>query len=249
MLSNKRITAFITILLISILSCADPGNLNTNTSAAEEEAVEEPENQDTVLTQLDNGEVTVDGVLSVTDKKDTIGPILSIWVTNPGTGEVITTIPCGLVFQPVNPEEQPLMVIQEASAPVAPGGTEVIPLYVVCIDTDTHAPEDASSYTLGTMASGDLLKMAQCVCQQRLSMDEEIENMDTLGIQFAVWTVSEGSDLSAWNTEGAFYDLLSSGETDEEIDAELSTYLEEFKTLMQPLSDRWLEQCGVQMDQ
>jgi hypothetical protein len=140
------------------------------------------------------------------------------------------------------------MVIQEASAPVAPGGTEVIPLYVVSLDTDTHAPGDASSYTLGTMASGDLLKMAQCICQEPLSMDEDLENINTLGIQFAVWNISEGSDFSTWSTEGAFYDLLSSGETDEEIDAELSTYLEEFKTILQPLSDRWLEQCDIQIE-
>src|SRR6266540_2454061 len=71
--------------------------------------------------ELDQGTLKLDSVAAKGDGADFYGPIMLLQVTNPGTGDVLTTIPCGLVFQPDDTEQQRLMVVQAYSATVKAG--------------------------------------------------------------------------------------------------------------------------------
>jgi hypothetical protein len=110
-------------------------------------------------------------------------------VTNPGTDDVLTTIPCGLIFQPDDTEQQRLMVVQAYSATVKAGRQADLKPYIVCIDSSKHAPAEHAPIPFGNMASGDLLALAACVCTQPLTFEKDFPR--ELGLQFAVWHTSD----------------------------------------------------------
>ena len=139
--------------------------------------------------RIDQGALKLDSATTPGNDGAFYGPILSLQVTDPGTGNVLTTIPCGLIFEPANTGEQRLMVIQAFSATVKAGGQAELKPYVICIDDTKHAPAANAVYKIGTMASGDLLKLATCVCTQPLTFGTNPAR--EFGVQFAVWHTSD----------------------------------------------------------
>ena len=139
--------------------------------------------------RLTAGELKLDGITVDSNGTDFYGPILSVQVTNPGTTDVLVNIPCGLIFEPDTNTQQRLMVVQPVSATVAgKAGSELKP-YVICIDDSKHAPANASTYKLGTMATGDLLQLAACACTQPLTVNADLNR--EFGLQVAVWHTSD----------------------------------------------------------
>jgi len=138
-----------------------------------------------VLDLIDRGDVKVEEILNTGEGFETIGEIFSVAVRNMSSDALEVEIPCGLVFTPNNDSLQPMMVIQKESASVDPGETLDLSPYVVCIDADAGVPEAGDDYTIGYMESGDLLSFAKCLCE------DPGTTMDPLGVQFAVWMISE----------------------------------------------------------
>ena len=188
--------------------------------------------------QIDAGQVTLDTVnVSAPDRM--IGSILSVEVTNPENEEVTVTIPCGLIFEPEDSGEQRLMAIQETSATVPAGGSSSVEAVVACIDSSRSTPSGDAGYTVGTSAEGDLLVLATCLCQRDLNLGDDV--FGGMGTQFAVWSVSDGTDLSAMlggsgESEGAMGDLLS-GELGDFMQQFLGPSIDEATTI--------LDECGV----
>lgn len=175
------------------------------------------------------------------------GPILTVQLTNPESNEVVVEVPCGLIFQPETADdEQRLMSIQPASASLAGGGTGQVEPYVICIDADRAAPSLGTTYEVGEMASGDLLKLAECLCQQDLEASAETDlGMGQMGVQFAVWAVSSGTSVEEMfgqgeEMEGALGDVL--GEEGENF----LGFMQEL--IVQPAQD-WLDRCGIEVDE
>jgi hypothetical protein len=139
--------------------------------------------------RLKAGQLKLDSITVDSNGADFYGPILSVQVTNPGSQDVLTTIPCGLIFVPDDNSQQRLMVLQPISAVVAAKSPAVLKPFVDCIDDSKHAPANASTYQLGTMASGDLLKLAACACTQPLSINADLNR--EFGLQVAVWHTSD----------------------------------------------------------
>jgi hypothetical protein len=110
-------------------------------------------------------------------------------VTNPGTTDVLVNIPCGLIFQPDDNTQQRLMVVQPVSATVAGKTAAALKPFVICIDDSKHAPANAATYQLGTMATGDLLQLAACACGQPLTVRADLNR--EFGLQVAVWHTSD----------------------------------------------------------
>ena len=128
----------------------------------------------------------------------------SVLVKNDHATPVIITIPCGFVFTPAAEDKQPMMVVQEVSAEAAPGETVELSPTVVCIDSGAAIPEAGDIYTFGALESGKLLQLAECLCESPDTLN------DPMGVQFAVWQVSnpsEGGDLNDYSGE-AFEALL-----------------------------------------
>lgn len=128
------------------------------------------------------------------------GRLMQLSVTNPSTEEIIATIPCGLVFEPAVPGEQRMMVVQPELIQLAAGETATLQPYVMCIDSDLDAASVGAGYSVGTYASADLLKLAECVCQHDL--DAEIDPATGgFGLQLAVWSVADGTPLAEVEAE------------------------------------------------
>jgi hypothetical protein len=196
------------------------------------------------------GEALVERVESTSDD-ETYGEILTVYVTNPTTAEIVVTIPCGLIFEPgPGSEEQRLMVIQEASASLQPGEETTLTPYVICIDSSRDVPDDGSTYQIGVTASGDLLKLAQCICAETL---EDIETdplafMDVFGLQFAVWSVSDGLSfdemLDSMEEAGGALGEVGAAEFPEEIGDLVGGVMEMF----QGGGQEWLEKCQIEIN-
>ena len=175
--------------------------------------------------ELDSGTLNLDKLIADGDGSNFYGPIMLLQVTNPTTQDVLVTIPCGLIFQPQDNEMQRLMVIQAYSSTVKAGGQADLKPYIICIDADKHAPAAAATYSLGTMASGDLLKLATCVCTQPLTVGTNLGQ--EFGLQFAVWHTSN-PDFPA-NADSS----------------PLSSAIAPFLQVGTDIANGWLQSCGL----
>lgn len=195
------------------------------------------------------GEAVLDNVVSTSDG-ETAGRILTVQVTNPTTNQLLVTIPCGLIFNPPpGSDEQRLMVIQQSTATIPPGESADFTPYVICIDSSNAVPATGSTYQIGGMATGDLLKLAQCIGNETLA-DVEVDPtafLDQFGLQFAVWTVSDGLSFDEMfegmgEAEGALGQIgtVDFGEGLEDL---LGGITESFQTGGQ----EWLEKCNIEI--
>ncbi|HEY46623.1 MAG: hypothetical protein AMJ88_10890 [Anaerolineae bacterium SM23_ 63] len=257
---RRRLPSVVGLLLIAFVTLSTSPGCTPQTVATEKvaatEAIEAPE-QDLepsaeagVQGPVQFGDASIEYVESISED-ETSGQILTVQVTNPTTGEIVVTIPCGLIFDP-GPEsdEQRLMVIQEASASLLPGEEATLTPYVICIDSSNAIPESGSTYHVGVMATGDLLKLAQCICKETL-VDIEMDPlafMDQFGLQFAVWTVSDGLSF-----EEMFEGMEEAGGALGEISAE--DFTEEMEELFggvmeifQGVGQDWLERCQIEIN-
>jgi hypothetical protein len=193
-----------------------------------------------LLDQMAAGEVSVDSV-TVAQPGETIGPVLSVQVSNPGDQSIDARIACGTIFQPDDSGEQRLMVIQQTEATISPGETADVDAYVACIDSGRSSPSGEGDYSVGAMADDKLLDLANCLCDQDLEAQAETDPFKTLAVQFAIWSVSDNADLGALldgseTSEGALGDLFSGpmGEL-------LGPFFEDIFTQ----SEAILTECGV----
>ena len=175
--------------------------------------------------RVDKGALTLNSATTPGSDGAFYGPIMSLQVTNPGSQDVLMTISCGLIFQPDNTDEQRLMVLQPLSATVGAGQSTTLTPYVICIDDGKHAPATDATYTIGTMAGGDLLKLAACVCGQPLTFKAELGR--EFGLQFAIWHTS---------------DPLFPGNLS---DSPLGPAIQPFLSIGLATTNGWLSSCGL----
>lgn len=193
--------------------------------------------------QVDLAKITVGGVLANSQDEDTFGQILTLQLTNPGTEEVIVTVPCGLVFTPSDEGNQRLMMVQPLEVALAAGETQSPTPYVVCIDLAAAAPSFNHTYSLGSLTDNpDLLKLAECICNKELSTD--IGSFDGVGVQMAAWSVSVGGDFSQiLEDEEATANMLG-----EEFGGSLDEALEGFMQMVSMFGDDWLNTCEIELE-
>jgi hypothetical protein len=176
-------------------------------------------------------------------------------------GDVIVTIPCGLIFSPgsddgevsgdpTDPEipwdgkMQRLMVIQEVEAEVPAGESVAIYPYVSCVDPEGAVPELEASYDPAGVASGNLMQLADCICAEEL-VDEEGDPMLFFGqqatLQTALFEVAKGQSIDdlmdsfsgSENSIGQYMEV-------QEIYGMISDLLPEFID--------WRAHCGVELE-
>ena len=176
---------------------------------------------------------------------------MTVQITNPGNDEVLVTIPCGLIFKPeTGRDEQQLMVIQQTSATIPPGDSANLTPYVICIESNKAVPETGSTYQVGVMATGDLLKIAQCICNETL-VDIETDPlaaMDQLGLQFSVWMVSDGLSMDEMiegmeEAEGALGQIGATG-----LPEGMEDLVGGLMEMFQDFGQDWLEKCDIEIN-
>ena len=138
-----------------------------------------------------------------------------------------------------------MMTVQETTAEIAPGETAILTPVTVCIDSGASIPEAGDNYTMGEMESGELLQLARCVCASPDTLN------DPMGVQFAVWQVSnpdDGDNIDAFNGE-AMQALIGEA-MGEDIPAEMLEMLEGLEGVMDipglNNAAAWLEKCDIE---
>lgn len=179
----------------------------------------------------------------------TQGGVIQLQIRNQTDEDVLFTIPCGFFFTPSIEDEQRMMVVQPVEETVGPNSEITLEPYVICIDSGKSAPDAGSGYRLGSMVSGDLLKLAECICNEELA--DEVESFEDIGLQFAVWAVSDGVDFSELAelpgmAEGALGDVLGE-QLGGELGEELSGLLEGLMGMYQAPTEYWLDRCGIEL--
>jgi hypothetical protein len=178
--------------------------------------------------QVSRGELEI---VRVVANGEIAGLGIQVVVHNPGPEDIETFIPCGLFFEPADDSDQRLMVVQPVSAVVPAGGEVELTAFVVCIDSTSSTPEDGATYALGTMESGDLLKLAECACGEDLGED----SMQGMGIMLAGWSINAEQtvdEMQAEGGEGAMGEVFGEG---------MSGLLEMFGTF----SSDWFDKCDI----
>ena len=186
--------------------------------------------------QVGRGDLTL---VDITANGDIAGPGVEVAIRNPGPEDVHVVIPCGFVFTPDDSGDQRLMVVQEASATIPAGGEGALSAYVVCIDSGSAAPSGGAGYGLGSMQSGDLLRLAQCACGEDLG--GSADPLAGMGVMTAGWMISNGqsfSDMMTSDSEGAINQVFGGGGA--EAFAGMLSFLEE-------PANEWLDRCGIEL--
>jgi hypothetical protein len=178
-------------------------------------------------------------IVTVTANGEIAGPGIKIVVHNPGPDDITTTIPCGFIFEPDDPTDQRLMVVQPVTAVIPTGDEATLTVYVVCVDSSKEPPDDGATYAPGSMQSGDLLKLAQCACGENLA--GSLNPFEGMGVMIAGWMISEGrsfAELQAQDSEGA-----TSGAFGEAASEAAAGMLEKFEAS----STGWFDRCSIPM--
>jgi hypothetical protein len=249
MCTSHRSVIHITMLFPLILllcSC----NLPTTAPSQHAEGIRTASGtSDTFLAHLESGNLVVDEITVMTE--DTQGRIVRMALRNPGTEEVVVTIPCGLYFTAEEENMQRMMVIQSEPVAIAATSNAVLELYVICIDSDLDAPTSDAAYQIGMLASDELLQLAQCLCS--LNLDEHGEAVEvpdgggSIGLQFAVWAVSndmfsEGAE-DRFDEEASALTTVLGGELGEDIGELVAAFVDLYRESARP----WLDYCGIQI--
>jgi hypothetical protein len=183
---------------------------------------------------LESGSLVMESNQSNSDG-ETVGTILTIWFTNTTADEILVTVPCGLVFIPTTTDEQALMMVQPLEVSLAAGESAEYTPFVVCIEVNAPAPAFNSGYTIGYLAEEDLLAFAECICGEQLV----VESMDSVGVQFAAWSIAtQGDFLSLATEEGAAFEDFMEG-------MDLDEFGEMITEMMSMFGGEWLDRCGI----
>lgn len=180
--------------------------------------------------QVRRGELKVVGT---TANGDISGPGIRVVVSNPSPRDVTAVIPCGFTFEPDDAGDQRLMVVQEARAVVPAGGEAELTVYVVCIDASKSIPSDGAAYRLGSSASGDLLRLAQCACREDLT--GEAKSLDRMGVLITGWMLGEDlklEELQQVGGEGALGEMVGQG-------------LGDLLGMLGTISTDWFDRCDL----
>ncbi|MCJ7716230.1 MAG: hypothetical protein MUO54_06895 [Anaerolineales bacterium] len=215
---------------------AERSESSDSAGAQEIPAVDASLENTTLHHQIKKGDVTLE-LIEVSDG-GTQGEMIELTVTNQSGEELVFEIPAGLVFSPVESNEQDLMVLDAVVVNLDPGETMILSPYVICIESSATTPSADSVYQVGYLESGDLLAFAECVDEEEAGTLTQ----DDIGLQFAVWAIANNGDV------------LEIPELTEAEGGALSGLIEEWENtgmmdtmedMILIISEDWLQSCDI----
>lgn len=193
---------------------------------------------------VDEGSLLVEDI-AANSTGSTEGPVLTLQLTNLKSGEVVVQVPCGLVFRPRTDDDQRMMVIQPASVMLGGSSSGELSPYVICIDSSKDAPDLAATYQVGVMAKGDLLEIANCLCEYDLSGNaDQGAGLERFGVQFAVWAVSDETPIDAIFGD----ESLEGGAMEDMFGDEFADMVGELTDLFLAPAQGWLDRCAIEIE-
>lgn len=111
-----------------------------------------------------------------------------VQIENKSGGSIELRIPAGQRFLTVDKEYQDMLVIKEVILVLAPGGRKQTGLLAMCTQLRNMGPGSGTDFTVGPMADGHLLKIADYIHTHEFG--------DQGDAQQAVWAISDGNPIN-----------------------------------------------------
>ena len=99
---------------------------------------------------IDSGALTAT-VNSTADYDTQTGGAMGVTLTNNTEDRIFVSIPCGMVFGPVDVAYQNMMVIQEVTVEIDAGMTVTVDTTVICINSERSYPGVGTGYVVSVM--------------------------------------------------------------------------------------------------
>jgi hypothetical protein len=122
------------------------------------------------------------------------GECLSLKLENKTRKKLEVQIPAGQIFEAGDSSLQNLMIGKEEIYAIEPGRNRIAKLFGFCVEATDGSPGVGSEFSLGKMADGHLLKMAQYLSENNLHQNSSA--------QYAVWAVSDADRLEGIGDPG-----------------------------------------------
>ena len=122
------------------------------------------------------------------------GECLKLKLENKTRKKLDVKIPAGQIFEAGDSSLQNLMIGKEEIFAIEPGRNRIAKLFGFCVEATDGSPGEGSEFSLGKMAEGHLLKMAQYLSENNLHQNPSA--------QFAVWAVSDEDRLEGIGDPG-----------------------------------------------
>lgn len=122
------------------------------------------------------------------------GECLKLKLENKTRKKLDIAIPAGQIFEAGDSSLQNLMVAREEMLAIEPGRNRIARVFGFCVEAGDGSPGADSDFSLGKMAEGHLLKLAQHLSENNLHQNPSA--------QFAVWAVSDEERLEGVGDPG-----------------------------------------------
>ncbi len=122
------------------------------------------------------------------------GECLKLKLENKTRKKLEVQVPAGQIFEAGDSSLQNLMIGKEETFAIEPGKNRIAKLFGFCVEARDGSPGEGSEFSLGKMAEGHLLKMAQYLSENNLHQNPSA--------QYAVWAVSDGDRLEGIGDPG-----------------------------------------------
>ena len=135
-----------------------------------------------------------------------------------------------------------MMVVQPLLVTIPSGESVEVQPFVVCVDSNKSGPSPEDYFTVGLLADGKLLQMAECLCREQLQVSQD--SMDLMNIQYAVWAAA---DDTASGEDVSLEELFSQmgGNMSPEQQEQMQQYLDMLQDF-DAGTNEWLEKCGIE---
>ena len=106
-------------------------------------------------------------------------------IQNVSGSDISVVIRAGQLLTPTNTAQQQLMVAEDVTPTIKANQSVSGKLWAYCTELTKHAPDKDTTFLVGDMASGNLLKVAQQINKRKFEGD--------LGAQLAVWRITDNA--------------------------------------------------------
>jgi hypothetical protein len=115
------------------------------------------------------------------------GQCIIFTLQNKSSQNLMLHLEAGRFMMPSDSTRQRMVITKEQFITVKPNSTETAKSYAMCTQMHKSSPVQKTTFTMGNMAEGNLLKLIEIISKN---------NFQTMTAQSAVWAVSDANDVT-----------------------------------------------------
>ncbi len=115
------------------------------------------------------------------------GECILFTLQNKSSQNLLLHLEAGRFMLPSDSTRQRMIITREQFITVKPNSTETAKSYAMCTQMHKSSPAQKTTFTMGNMADGILLKLVEIISRN---------NFQTMAAQSSVWAVSDNNDIT-----------------------------------------------------